>query len=112
MDKFVARENIKRLRVELASELDPNKRSALAKLLVEEEDRLGADLELLADLDGQIRKGRELIARQTALVAAMERGGNSGIRQARALLAALAEAQELHERYRQKVLIAIEESEL
>ena len=112
MDKFVARENIRRLRVELASDPDPNKRSALAKLLVEEEDRLGADLELLADLDGQIRRGREAIARQIAIVAAMEGGGHSGVGQARALLAALAEGQELHERYRQKVLIAIEQSEL
>jgi hypothetical protein len=91
---------------------DGKKRSALTNLLVEEEDKLARDRGLLADLDRHIRSGRERIARQTVLVAAMERDGHDGVGEARTLLACMVEGQSLHERYRQKVLISIEENKL
>jgi hypothetical protein len=42
----------------------------------------------------------------------MERDGHDGVGQAKALLVYLEEAQNLHERYRQLVLKAVQESEL
>jgi CheY-like chemotaxis protein len=95
VDRFIARENTKHLRGQLGSEIDPKKRSVLTKVLVEEEDKLGADYELLADLDRHIRKGHELIARQSTLVAKMEHGGHDGVAQARMLLDCLIESQNL-----------------
>ena len=63
---------------------------------------------LLDDIEREIDKAIILIARQTVLVAAMERDGRDGVQQARTLLNCLIDSQNLHERYRQKVLIAIE----
>lgn len=110
VDRFIAWENVKHLRGQLASEIDRKARSVQMKLLIEEEDKLGADFELLADLDRHIRRGLELIARQTVLVATMERDGHNGIVQAKTLLDCLVEGQNLHEGYRQKVLVSIEEN--
>ena len=45
MDHFVARENIKCFSTRLKSELHPNVRSHVQKVLVREEHKLGADLE-------------------------------------------------------------------
>jgi hypothetical protein len=112
MDRFIARANIKHLRGQLEYELDPACRATLMKLLVEEEDKLARDLSLLADLDQHIGNGHHRIQRQMVVVATMERDGHDGVGQAKALLVYLEEAQNLHERYRQLVLKAVQESEL
>ena len=54
MDHVVARENIKHFTSRLKSELHPRVRSYMQKLLVREEDKLGADLEFLAEVDQTI----------------------------------------------------------
>jgi hypothetical protein len=64
VNRFIARENVKHLRGLFESEIDPKNRSVLTRLLVEEEDKLSADFELLADIDQHVRRGDELIARQ------------------------------------------------
>lgn len=110
MHRFIGRENVKR--DWLVSKTEGKKRSVLTQLLVEEEDKLGADFEPLADLDGHITRGRELIRQQTVLVVSMERDGHNGIGQAKSLLAALIASQDLHQKYRQRVLIRIEENKL
>ena len=112
MHRFVARENIRHLRERLASDIDPKTRAHITRLLVEEEDKLGADFELLSDLDRHIRNGHQRIAQQTVVVAALERDGHDGFAQAKVLLDALIEGQCLHERYRQTVLTSIEKNEL
>lgn len=91
MRRFIARANIKHLRARLEAEVEPKARALVTKLLVEEEDKLGADFELLAELDQHVRTGHERIARQAVLVDAM--------------------AQCLHEGYRKRVLIRIGDSE-
>ena len=112
VERYLARENVKRLRERLASESDRQNRFRFMTLLIEEEDKLGAGCELLADLDMQIRRGSEMIARQAMLVAAMRRDGHDGIIRAESLLEGLSESQTLHERYRQRLLNSIEENKL
>ena len=112
MQRFVARENIKHLREHLASNVDPKTRAQVTRLLVDEEDKLGADYELVADLDRHIRNGHDHIARQRGLVATMERDDHPALGQAKALLDGLTTSQDLHERYRRSVLSRIEENKL
>jgi hypothetical protein len=64
----------------------------LQKLLVEEEDKLGADLESLADVQQHIEDSHHRIERQRALVAIMERYGNKGLDRAKALLDGMLES--------------------
>ena len=86
MFKFLVWENIGHFRDRLWSEVDPNVRERLRKLLIAEMDKLGKDEELLADLDRQISDGKCRIDRQRALLAAMDRDGHNGIANARILL--------------------------
>jgi hypothetical protein len=108
MDHFIARENIKHLRNRLWSEGDAGVRASLQKLLVEEEDKFGASVELLADLDRHIDDGNHRIARQRVLVATMQRDGHAGLALASGLLDTMIDTQGLHERYRVHVLAAVE----
>lgn len=112
MDRFIARENIRHLRGRLASESDTGVRARLARLLVEEEDKLAADLELLADVDRHIGDGRLRIDRQRALVATLERDGHAGLGHARILLYAMLDSEALHTTYRERILIKIERGRL
>jgi hypothetical protein len=108
VDRFIAQENIKHLRNRLWSEGEPGLRSSLQKLLVEEEDKFGANVEMLADLDRHIDDGNHRIARQRVLVATMRRDGNAGLGLASNVLDTMIETQGLHERYRVQVLAAVE----
>jgi hypothetical protein len=107
VDRFVARENINRFRGRLRSETDAALRAQLQKLLVEEEDKLAADLELLADLAREIGKCQQWIARQQVLVENLERGG-SDTTTARALLNGVTETLIIHQAYRQRVATRLE----
>src|SRR6516164_6511816 len=107
MDRFIARENIKHFRDRLSVEIDPDMRSRLHKLLVAEEDKLGADFELLADVERHIADGNRRIKRQRAIITDMERDGHNGLVQARVLLEGLVESQWLIKNYRRQILIEI-----
>ena len=61
MDRFIARENIRHFRDMLLSDVDPEVRSRVRQLLVEEEDKLGKNLELLADIERHIAEGARRI---------------------------------------------------
>ncbi len=111
VDKFIARENVKHLRESSRRKWIP-RHDRSSTLLVAEEDKLGVDFELLADLDQHVGANHERIARQTALVATMERDGHVGLGQAKALLACLTDSHDLHEGYRQRVLIRINQNRL
>ena len=108
MDRFVAIQRIRRFRDLLNGELEFAQRARLRKMLVEEEDKLGASLAQLDDVESEISRGDLLIARQSARVAPLERGEQIGIEQARTLLNCLKDSQSLHQWYRQKVLAQIE----
>jgi len=112
MDRFIARANIRHFRERLLSELDQHARARLQGLLVEEEDKLATDFELIADIDQHIEDGNHRIDRQRALVDRLERDGHDGLAHARLLLGCLIESQLLHQNYRRRVLIRIQQTEL
>ena len=112
MDRFVARENIKHFRDWLWVEIDPDMRSRLNKLLVAEEDKLGADFELLADVERHIADGNRRIKRQRAIVTDMQRDGHDGHVQARVLLESLMDRQLLSKNYRRRILMEITQNGL
>lgn len=112
MDRFIARENIKHFRDRLCSEVNQDVRARLRELLVAEEDKLAANLELLANIDEHISDGNRRIDRQLALVNAMERDGHNSLAHAKVLLACLTESQLLHQEYRRLVQIRIDQSKL
>jgi hypothetical protein len=112
MDRFIARENIKHFQDRLRVEIDPDMRSGLNKLLVVEEDKLGADFELLANVERHIADGNRRIKRQRAIVTDMQRDGHNGVVQARVLLEGLLESQLLFKNYRRRILIEIKRNGL
>jgi len=112
MDRFIARENIKHFRDRLWTERDPEIRARLQRLLVEEEDKLTADLELLANLEKHIADGNRRIEWQQVLVETMERDGHDGVKRARDLLDGMIESQRLHTNYRERILIEIDRNQL
>jgi hypothetical protein len=112
MDRFIARENIKHFRDRLSVEIDLDMRSRLHKLLVAEEDKLGADFELLADVERHIADGNRRIKRQRAIVTDMQRDGHDGLVQARVLLESLMDSQLLSKNYRRRILMEITQNGL
>ena len=107
MDQLVVRENVRRFRDCLSWEVKPDKRALLQKLLVEEEDKLGVDLESLGDVQQHILDCYHRIERQRALVTIMERYGYKGLHNAQVLLDGLLQTQVLHKYYYQQLLIKI-----
>ena len=105
MHNSVARENIKHFTSRLKSELHPNVRSHVQRLLIREEDRLGADLEFVAEVEKTIIGFDALIETQKRLVAMLELNGGEAERE-RATLKGLREAHVLCQVYRQKLLAA------
>jgi len=109
MDHFVSRENIKHFTSRLKSELHPRVRSYMQRLLVREEDKLGADQEFLAEVDQTIISFDALIETQNRLVATLEHNGGEAERE-RATLNGLRDAHVLCQMYRQKILVASEQT--
>jgi hypothetical protein len=112
MDRYKARENIRLFRDRLSQEVNPETRALLHKLLLEEEDKLGADLETLADVQQHIADGSRRIERQRALVATMERDGHKGLDHAKALLDGLLQSQLLHKYYHKRIQLKISQNQL
>jgi hypothetical protein len=112
MYRLFASHNIRHCRDRLWWEVDPEARARLQKLLIAEEEKLGNDVELLADLDRHISDGKRRIDRQRALVATMECDGHNGLAQARILLDCMLQTQLLHQAYRRRILIAVGQNKL
>jgi hypothetical protein len=112
MRRLSAWENIRHFRDRLWLEVDSDARARLRKLLINEEDKLGADLALLADIDRHISEGNHRIDRQRSLITAMERHGDNRLAQARTLLDCMLETQLLHQAYRRRILIEVEQNKL
>src|SRR5262245_26658065 len=111
MDYFVPRENIKHFTSRLKSELHPRIRSYMQRLLVREENKLGADLEFLAEVDQTIISFEALIETQNRLVATLEHNGGEAERE-RVTLNGLRDAHVMCQMYRQKILVASEKTVL
>ena len=105
MNRFVARETIKHLGSRLKSDLHANVRSHLQKLLVKEEDKLGTDLEFLAEVERMIGNFEALIETQNRIIETLEKNGlQSGPE--RATLDGLRTTHVSCQMYRQKILFA------
>jgi hypothetical protein len=112
MDRCIARQNVRHLRGRLFSELDPRTRSRVERLLVEEENKLGADLELIAEVERAIANFDALIIAQLTLVAALERQGHECDARDRSLLEGLRQSQRLHKEYHQSLLVTFKQGRL
>ena len=104
MDRFIARENIKFYSNRLRTEADAATRSRVRLLLVEELDRLGADLEFIVEIERAISAFDALIKTQRNLVMMLEHDGLDGDGRARALLNGLLESKAVHRSYHRRTL--------
>jgi hypothetical protein len=109
VDHFIARANINQFRDRLRSETDAALRAQLLKLLVEEEDKLAADLALLNDLAREILKYQQWIERQRLRIQDSDRDGHDATA-AIALLNRVTETLIVHQEYRQRVATRIEQA--
>jgi hypothetical protein len=87
----------------LGSSADPVKRAMVMRLLIEEENKLGAGQEALDIAETRIANGRTLIERQEALVARVRENGHD-VRAHNDLLATLVKVQAAFERYRRTIM--------
>jgi hypothetical protein len=72
MSLAIARVNIRYYRDRILSDIGPEERSRVHKLLVEEEDKLGKDLKLLVDIERHIAEGARRIEVQQSRLGAMQ----------------------------------------
>jgi hypothetical protein len=106
MDRFIARENIKHFNDRLQSEVNPATRTLVERLLVDEENKLGLDTALLAEVERAIENFDAIIETQKKLVGTLKRDGHDGVARAQALLDGLMQSQILHREYHHKMLRA------
>jgi hypothetical protein len=112
MDRCIARQNVGYLRGRLFSELQPRTRSCVERLLVEEENKLGADLELIAEVERVVANFDALIVAQQALAAALECHGHEFGARDGGLLDGLRQSQRLHKEYHQSLLVTFMQGRL
>jgi hypothetical protein len=96
----------------LLSDIGPEERSRVHKQLIEEEDKLGSDLKLLADIEWHIAEGALLIEAQQSRVSAMQANGHDGLARAQGFLDGMIESQRISMQYRQLVKEEIERNRL
>jgi hypothetical protein len=102
MRKFVAMRNSERFREQLHNETNPARRILLQRLLVEEEDKVGATLELLVAVQQGINDCRRQMAELRSLIA--DRGTDCpDTTVAKARLETLMASRVLHETYCRKL---------
>ena len=107
-----AQVNVRFCRDTLLSDIGPEERSRIHKLLVEEEDKLGKDLQLLADIERHIAEGARRIEAQQSRLHGMQTNGHDGVGQAQAFLYGLIDSQQLSMEYCQRVKREIERNRL
>lgn len=110
LERFVAVANIRRYQERLWNERDSVMRRRLHSLLIEEEDRMAADLELVAEAERSIAHLDDLIRTQSALVVVLEKDGGDGHASARGLLDGLVETRNLHQDYHRRLVKAVDQS--
>jgi hypothetical protein len=112
MDRFIARENVRHYRDLLLSDIEPEVRSRVQRLLVKEEDKLGKDFELLAYLERHLADSARRIEQQRSRVSHMQANGRDGVGRAQAVLDGMLESQRIFTGYRQLVAKEIERNRL
>jgi hypothetical protein len=100
--KFVAMQNVKHFRTKLHNEVNPDRRVLLQRLLVEEEDRVGASSEVLAGVQRAIDDYTRQIAELTSIIKTLQIDG-PGATVAKAQLETLTDSLELHKTYCRKL---------
>jgi hypothetical protein len=100
--KFVAMQNVERFRAHLNNETNPERRILLQRLLVEEEDKVGATFELLQGVQRAITDCKLQIAELRFLVETIQTDGHDAT-VAKAQLETLTDSQRLHEAYCRKL---------
>jgi len=108
IDTFIARENIRSYREMLLSDIGPELRSRVHKLLIAEEDMLAKNLELLTGIERHIAEGSRRIEAQQSRVRAMKADGHDGVEQAQVVLDGFLESLQLSIEYRALVKREIE----
>src|SRR5262245_6388810 len=76
MNQVIARVSIRFYRDMLLSDIRPEERSRVHKLLIAEEDKLGKDLKLLADIEWYIAESARRIEAQQSHVRAIQANGH------------------------------------
>jgi hypothetical protein len=107
MAQFVSDLNVTRLLDKLRVERNLVLRASLRRLLLEEADKSGFNLERLSRVRRHIADGRDRIARQRALIERLATNGHD-VRLAENTLHNLVEIQEILEQYRLTILNAID----
>jgi hypothetical protein len=85
VDRFGSDGNISCFADQLRWETAPHRREVLKRLLIQEEDRLGATDERLRMVERKLEEGAELIARQRRLIARLQSSGGDARTAERAL---------------------------
>ena len=107
MAQFVSDLNVARFLDKLRVERNPALRASLRRLLLEEEEKLGSNLERLGRVQRHIAEGRRRITRQKALIERLEAKGHD-VKVAEGTLHNLIEIQEIFEQYRRTILDAVD----
>ena len=105
--QFVGDLNVSRFLDKLRVERNPDLRASLRRLLLEEEDKLGSNLERLGSVQHHIAEGRRRITRQKVLIERLEAKGHD-VKVAEGTLHNLIEIQEIFEQYRRTILNAVD----
>jgi predicted TIM-barrel enzyme len=108
LSSIMTRVIIRQYRDVLLSDIGSEQRSLLHKQLIKKEDKLGKDLQLLADIERHIADTCQRIEAQQVRVSTIQANGRDGLVVAQALLDGLIESQQLSMEYRQRVMDEIE----
>ena len=103
MDKFVARQNFRRFTHRLGFESDCKTRARLEALLLQEVEKLGADLGMLGEVRKTIASFDALIDTQSRFVALLDTNGQHSA-SATALLDGLRRTKDLCTRYYERLV--------
>jgi|SRR5262245_9594980 len=106
--RYIHNANITNFVTVLGTEPEANRRAAVMKLLVKEEDEFGFSYEQLSDAERRIAVGQRVIDNQRKLIARMSDSGQD-IKEAKLLLTRLMQVQALFEAYRQKIKDRLEQ---
>jgi hypothetical protein len=102
MHRFVAKENVHRLADQFSVTASADKRGALARLLIDEENKLGWEYEQLEITERQISVANILIRKQELLIESyLKDGYDTGL--AREVLVSLQTCKSLFENYRRQI---------
>ena len=111
MAKFISDHNVEKFVDQLRWQLDPSVRTALQRLLLEEECKLGVNFEQLSVVNRQLSDAEERIRAQKCLIGRLRIKGHETA-SAECLLNNLVGIERIFKQYRQVILNAINRNRL